>query len=74
MNEIYRTIHVSKNHAFCDVAAFALQQANNSLVPVAFRFYAGVSVTMPGHSLDAVLAAWSDDYDSHMLLVGSIGA
>ncbi len=55
MNEIYRTIHVSKDHGFCDVAAYALQQANNSLVSVAFRFHAVMAVAMPGDQGHSVL-------------------
>lgn len=74
MNEIHRTIRISKDCAVCDVATHALQQATNSLVPVAFRFHAVAAAAMPRGSLDAVLAAWSDDYDNHTLLAERFGA
>jgi len=75
MLELYREIHVSKDNAVLDVAAYAFLQAKESLVPVAFRFHGVMALVMPSdNSPDAALAAWSDDYDSATLLVGSVGA
>lgn len=66
--ETHRIVHYAKDHCIIDIAHHALNQANASFVPVGFFVHGVFAVAMPGDDVNAVLAAWTDDYDCKTLL------
>ncbi len=56
------TMRVNPNSRVCDVARAAVERANRTLDPVAFKFHGVLGIAMPGDSIDGVLDDWAVDF------------
>ncbi len=56
------TMRVNPNSRVCDVARAAVDRANRTLDPVAFKFQGVLGIAMPGDSIDGVLDDWAVDF------------
>lgn len=60
--ESFITLRVPPNSRVADIAKAAVEQANRTLEPVAFRFNGVLGIAMPGDSIDGVLDDWAVDF------------
>ncbi len=58
------TMRVAPNSNVCDVARAAVERANRTLDPVAFKFLGVLGIAMPGDSVDGILDDWAIDFVS----------
>lgn len=62
------TIIPGPHRALLALAQQAVKQADDAQMPVRFAFHHVTATVMPGDTADAVLADWTDDYDSRQLV------